>query len=72
MLSTLGLMSFGEKLHAALAKDHTTSSTLKVLFIHAIKPGKDGESKPFFVNEVSNIKFFKMEHTHEHKTLNLM
>lgn len=68
MLSTLGLMSFGEKLHAALAKDHAASSTLKILYMHAIKPGKYEKTKPFFVNEVSNIKFFKMEHTHEHKT----
>lgn len=69
MLSTLWLMSFGEKLHEALAKDHATSSTLKILLMHAIKPGKDGETKTFFVNEVSNIKYFKMEHTHENKTV---
>lgn len=37
--------------------------------MHAIKPGKDGETKPLFVNEVSNIKFWKMEHIPEHKTV---
>lgn len=63
-------MSFGEKLHAALPKDHAISSTLKILFMHAIKPGKDCAKNPFFfVNEISNFQFFKMEHTHEHKTL---
>lgn len=41
-------MSFGEKLHAALPKDHAISSTLKILFMHAIKPGKDCVKNPFF------------------------
>jgi len=38
-------MSFGEKLHAALAKDRATSSTLNILSMPATKPGKDCETK---------------------------
>lgn len=48
MLGTLGLMSFGEKLHTGLAKDHATSSTLKILFMHAIKLGKGMCDTSFF------------------------
>lgn len=44
----LWVMSFGQKLHAALAKDSATSSTLKILFMPAIQTGKNCAKKnPF-------------------------
>lgn len=42
-------MSFGQKLHAALAKDSATSSTLKILFMPAIQTGKNCAKKPLWL-----------------------
>lgn len=66
----MGVTSFGEKLHAALAKDHATRSTLKILFMPATKPGRDCATKPLIANEVNNINFLKKEHTYGHRTNN--
>lgn len=66
----LWVMSFGQKLHAALAKDSATSSTLKILFMPAIQTGKNCAKKtPLIENEVNNINFFRVEFIYGHNNL---
>lgn len=62
----LEVMFYRENLDAALAQDHATSSTLKILFIPATETGKNWTTKPLVANKANNINFFKMEHTYGH------